>query len=120
MRESGSALLPVAAVIAVAAVAAMLALGAGRMLIASHQAQLAADAAALGAAAATFDSTDPTAEAEALASINGAELRSCDCPPDRSGARRSVWVVVALEVDAGVLGHHVVRAEAGAEFDPLG
>lgn len=120
MSESGSAAMPVAALLVVLVVAGMMALGAGRLLVASHEAQLAADAAALAAAWATFEGGDPAVAAASLASRNGAILTGCDCRPDRSTVPRSVWVSVAVRVDAGILGERLVRANAGAEFDPLG
>jgi hypothetical protein len=82
----------------------------------------AADAAALAAAPVTFmpfgARGGPTDEAARFASLNGAELVSCDCPPDPSWETRTVTVVVARAVAIWPVGRLVVTAESRAEFVP--
>lgn len=82
----------------------------------------AADAAALGAAPATFTPLglgSPTEIASRLASDNGGVLVACSCRVDSSWATRSVEVEVAVEVSIPVLGIRVVRAISRAEFEPV-
>lgn len=93
--------------------------GVGRLIAAHVQATAAADAAALAAAPITFLGGDPRAEAGRYASKNGFHLVRCRCPHDPGFQLRVVTVVVAKEVDLGLLGRHRVGARAAAEFDPM-
>lgn len=82
----------------------------------------AADAAALGAAPATFAPLElgvPEIVAARLAHENGAELVSCSCRTDPTWATRSVLVEVAVEVAIPILGPTAVRAVSRAEFVPV-
>jgi hypothetical protein len=94
-----------------------------RLTAARAQLTVAADAAALAAAPATFSSFGssgrPAAEAEAMATANGATLAQCRCPIDRSWADRTVVVVVTTVVDLTVLGSRRLETAAAAEFRPV-
>ncbi len=118
MTESGAVSVIAAGLVAFVVFAGLLGLGAGRLLAAHGQAQLAADAAALAAAPATYAGGTPWVIAARLAGANGARLTSCRCPVDPTPVARTVWVAVAAEVDAGLLGIIEVEATAGAEFVP--
>ncbi|HDH03186.1 MAG TPA: hypothetical protein ENH15_02945 [Actinobacteria bacterium] len=106
-----------------ALVVALLIAATGQVVAARTRADLAADAAALAAAPATFrsfgGSGSPWAEADRAASVNGARLTSCDCRADSSYAERVVVVEVAIEVDILGVGTRQVRGTAAAEFTPL-
>ena len=81
----------------------------------------AADAAALGAATATFPPASggsPVAVARDLANRNGAHLVACDCGVNATLSARVASVVVAVEVDLPVFGSVTVTRTARAEFDP--
>jgi secretion/DNA translocation related TadE-like protein len=119
-RERGSAsvllvgLLPIMLIIAVAVIEA-----AG--LVGSRiQAQTAADAAALAAAAATFPAKgeDPQSQAVRFAEANGTELVSCRCPMNPSFEPRVVTVIVTMAHHTRFFGEVVLRAGASAEFHP--
>lgn len=110
---------------AVTAVIALLALWIGALaavLGAQGRAGTAADAAALAAAPVTFlpFGASGTAEEEAarFASLNGAELAWCTCPPDPSFDPRTVEVGVVVEVDLPVIGGAQVTGVGRAEFVP--
>lgn len=86
------------------------------------EANNAADAAALAAAVATYPlagAGDPRAEAARYASVNGAELVSCDCPVDSGLDVRSATVIVEKKVTVPFFGTLGVRAGATGEFDPV-
>lgn len=94
----------------------------GRLLAAHHQAQAAADAAALAAAPVTFlpfgSAGSPSTEAARLAIANGARLTRCLCPIDRSWGDRVVEVEVTREINLPVFGRRRITAVAAAEFVP--
>jgi hypothetical protein len=118
VKERGAA-----TIVAVAVAAGLVVVAAGlvdvsRLVAAQVQATAAADAAALAAAPLTFLGGDPTEEAMAFAARNGAGLRACRCPIDRSLDPRVVLVEVAKTIDLALLGSHTVRARAAAEFSP--
>lgn len=80
-----------------------------------------ADAAALGAAVATYPPAadrPPTAVANELADLNGSRLISCRCPIDGGLTVRAVEVVVAVDVDVLIFGNVTVQRTSRAEFDP--
>jgi hypothetical protein len=111
--------------VAVAGVALLLAsaiAAVGVYLRVRVEAATAADAAALAAAPVTFmpfgARGTPTEEAARFASVNGADLVSCDCPLDPSWETRTVTVVVAIPVTIWPVGRSVVTAESRAEFVP--
>lgn len=83
------------------------------------QAQVAADAAALAAAPATFYSAATPAEvAGRTAEWNGARFVECICSRDPSWRSRLVTVRVAVPADLWLLPDVVATATARAEFDP--
>ncbi len=93
----------------------------GVVIAARSQAVSGADAAALAAAVATYPaaaSGGPRQVAQSVARANGVELVSCSCRIDASLAARVVTVIVAVPVDAPILGKLSIRAGARAEFDP--
>ena len=93
----------------------------GVVFAARSQAVTGADAAALAAAVATYPSAataPPGQVAASVARANGATLISCSCRVDLSMQKRVVTVVVAIPVDAPILGRLSIRAGARAEFDP--
>ncbi len=123
MTDRGSAAILVAAVLLpVAVLGAALVIGVGRLASARAALQGAADAAALAAAPATFDSfggpADPEVAARRMAEANGAVLGACVCTVDRTWAPRVV--VVSVERRITVLGPFsaTVTARAAAEFVP--
>ncbi|MGI9666298.1 MAG: pilus assembly protein TadG-related protein [Acidimicrobiia bacterium] len=120
--ESGSIVIG----FALSIVVVLLALGVGSagMIVAAHTAAAnAADAAALAAAPVTFRpfgaSGSPAGEAAKFASINGAQLRTCTCPVDRSWDPRTVTVYVVKRLRFPVVGLVTVEAESRATFEPL-
>lgn len=119
--DSGSApmlwflLVPVIAVVAVATA------GLGLAYSARTQAQVASDAAALAAAAATYPpaaDVGPLLRARSAAAANGAVLASCRCPVDSSLQARTVTVVTYVTVDTPLFGSLRLHAGSRAEFDP--
>ena len=122
-REQGSAAV---LLLTVAGLVLVLALGVADVGIAFSarlQAAAAADAAALAAAPVTFRpfgaTGSPAAEARRLARANGAVLRKCSCPVDRTWRSRVVEVVVERRVALLGLGTITVRASSRAEFAPV-
>lgn len=121
-RESGSATLVAASLVALALVLAVALVAVVVVINGRIAATTAADAAALGAAPATFSPLglgSPTLIAERLAVENGAVLVSCSCRADPSWSTRSVVVEVAVEVVVPVIGPTPVRAVSRAEFVPV-
>jgi len=93
----------------------------GVVFAARSQAVAGADAAALAAAVATYPaaaSTSPAQVAASVAQANGTSLVSCVCRVDVSLRRRVVTVIVAIPIDAPILGKLSIRAGSRAEFDP--
>jgi hypothetical protein len=89
------------------------------LLAARWRAEAAADAAALAAAPLTFlGGPHPRTEAARLAGANGAGLRVCRCPIDRSLAVRNVEVEVEVTVATMAVGRHLIVVSSRAEFDP--
>lgn len=123
MRQSGSASLLVAGVLAVAVLAAGLVVDVAQVVTARAKLAAAADAAALAAAPITFarfgSESHPRAAAAAIAAENDARLEACRCDIDRSWASRTVVVSVATHVDLLLLPDRSLRATAAAEFRPV-
>lgn len=93
----------------------------GVVLAARSQAVAGADATALAAAVATYpaaSSGSPRQVALSVARANSVDLVSCSCRINSSLSARVVTVVVAVPVDAPILGRLSIRAGARAEFDP--
>lgn len=110
------------AALGVVAIASVAIAGLGSLYAARAQAQIAADAAALASAVATYppaSATTPAAAATDVASQNGAAVVRCVCPPDASIQVRVVEVVTAIRADVPVFGEWLVRASSRAEFDPM-
>ncbi len=120
MNERGAVSVVAVSVVSLIIFTGVVGLSVGRVIIGAHQVQLAADAAALAAARATFTDRDPAAAARTLARANGADLETCFCPADTTNAVRVAKVMVSMSVDAGLIGVRRVRAAAAAEFDPAG
>lgn len=123
MRQSGSATLLVAGVLAVAGLATGLVVDVAQVAAARAKLTAAADAAALAAAPITFarfgSQSHPQAAAAAIAAENDARLEACRCDIDRSWTSRTVVVVVATQVDLLLLPTRSLRATAAAEFRPV-
>jgi secretion/DNA translocation related TadE-like protein len=119
VTERGSASVAAMALIVVTLVVGMAVVDVTSLLAARLQAEAAADAAALAAAPLTFlGGSDPRTEAARLAGANGAGLRACRCPIDRSLAVRVVEVEVEVPVATMAVGRHLVVVRSRAEFDP--
>jgi secretion/DNA translocation related TadE-like protein len=112
--ERGSASLVAAAIVAVVMILALGAADLARVLIASTNAQNAADAAALAAAQelALPSGDDPADLAARYAAMNGAELVDCRCAP--ASFEALVTVRVRLASLATVPGERSVEARARA------
>ncbi len=118
MRERGSASLAAVAVSMVVFVLGALVVDVARVVDTRLRAQTAADAAALAAAAATFES-NPVTAADRYSRLNGARLVACRCRVDRSLGSRVVRVVVVIPIDPWLLPFDRVEASATAEYDPV-
>ena len=119
--ERGAAAVAMAGIAGVLAVVAIAAASLSVLYTARAQAVLAADAAALAAAPATFPGTSqdtPVTAARQMASANGALLVSCDCRIDASLSDRVVEVRTAVDVSVPVFGRQRIHATSRAEFDP--
>ncbi len=93
----------------------------GGLLAAREQAMTAAEAAALGAAVATYPPAadgSPVEVAARLAAANGGRLVSCRCVVDAGFDSRVVAVTVVLVVRVPLFGAVEVGKTARAEFDP--
>ena len=110
----------VTGLIAVLLIVAFAVIEAAGLVAVRGKAQTAADAAALAAAIATFDSSGraPHLEAARFAQANGATLLSCQCRADRSPRPRVARVLVEIVHGTAFLGDVTARAGASAEFDP--
>lgn len=121
--QSGAAGLVVAALAGLAVVLCLLVVDVAVVVAKREQLATAAEAAALAAAPLTFSEfgtgDDPTEAAYAAATANGARLRHCRCPLDRSWAVRTVSVTVSADVDLLLLGDRSLSAVAAAEFRPV-
>lgn len=114
-------------IIGAAVLVLVLALGIGLSVVAvvvnaRAMASTAADAAALGAAPATFPALglgSPETVAAEMAARNGAALVSCSCRSDSSWATRSVLVGVSVEMELPVIGVIEIGAVSRAEFEPV-
>ena len=121
MNEAGSA-----TVVALALVAVLAAISAATALVglaysARTQAVIAADAAALAAAPATYPGVtgqSPIAAASTVARANGARLVSCSCPVNTSLQARVVSVTTQVPAEFPLFGQLNFTATARAEFDP--
>lgn len=119
--ERGSAGVAIAAAIAVVAVLSVAVAGLGSLFAARTQAQIAADAASLAAAVATYppaSDRSPEAAAGNMAHGNGAVVLACRCSRDGSLSVRTAEVITAVSVDLPVFGEVTARATSRAEFDP--
>lgn len=109
--------------LAVGVVIMVFSVDAGLVLDARSRAQVAADAAALGAAPLTFaefgSALSPRAEAARLAEANGAELLTCICKRDKSWKPRIVEVTVAVARRIPGFGEAMIKASARAQFSPV-
>lgn len=104
-----------------AAVLSVAVAGLGSLYASRTQAQVAADAAALAAAVATYppaSGPSPQMSAKEIARSNGAVLISCSCPRDESPSVRTVEVVAGVTTNVPIFGDVMVRASSRAEFDP--
>ncbi len=81
---------------------------------ARHQAQTAADLAALAAAGQIGVGPDPCAAARSIAAANSASLTGCELTLDGSGRNGEVVVRVAAQVGLGPFGTSTVTASARA------
>lgn len=121
--EHGLATLIVSGLLVVAVLLSMLIVDVARVSAARASLTAAADAAALAAAPATFADFgagwDPHRAAAETAAANGSRLVECVCPIDRTWAARTVWVVVAGEVELALLGSRHLEAISAAEFKPV-
>ncbi len=113
----------VAGLLVVGVIAAMLVVDVARVAAARTQLTVAADAAALAAAPATFASFGgggtPWEIAASTAAANGASIVDCECPMDRTWSSRIVVVAVTGTVDLFMLGSRRLQASAAAEFRPI-
>ncbi len=122
MTERGSATIVTTAVVALLGVCLVATGSVGALYAARAQASLAADAAALAAAVATYPGTgrsaSPRTEASAAAVLNGATLADCACAVDPRLSVRVVTVRTSVRVEVPVFGWLEVMAASRAEFDP--
>ena len=118
--ERGSASVLTVGLLPILLILALAVIEAASLVGSRIQAQTAADAAALAAAAATFPELggSPRSEAVRFAEANGAQLVSCRCPLDPSDEPRVVSVTVRMLHPTRFFGEVVLRAGASAEFDP--
>lgn len=77
--------------------------------------ETAADAAALAAVGAAVEGADPLAAAGRLATVNGASLTTCRCPPYR-GMRYEATVGVSSMIELPLIGIRTIEAAASAEY----
>ena len=120
--EKGSAVVAMAGALAIIAVLSVAVAGLGTLYAARAKAQVAADAASLAAAVATYPPASerlPRASANDVARRNGAVILGCRCPRNESLSVRTVEVVTGVTVDVPVFGRLTVRGSSRAEFDPL-
>jgi secretion/DNA translocation related TadE-like protein len=119
VNERGSASVAAMAVVVLALSVGVALVDVTGLMSSRVAAEAAADAAALAAAPLTFlGSPDPAREAARLAEANGARLRTCRCPIDRSLATRIVEVEVEMVVTTMAIGRHLIVVRSRAEFDP--
>jgi Flp pilus assembly protein TadG len=121
MSERGSATVVMIAVMALMAVLSVGVASIGVLMSARAQAVVAADAAALAAAPATYPASgdaEPWVVAARMAVANGAVLERCICATDPTLGQRTVEVRAAVSTSVPVFGELVIRATARAEFDP--
>lgn len=107
--------------VAIVAVLSISVAGLGALYAARTQAQVAADAASLAAAVATYPPASdqaPQAAASDIAHRNDAVVMTCRCLRDASLSVRTVEVVTGVRVDVPVFGEMTVKASSRAEFDP--
>ena len=96
--------------------------GLGLVWSAATQAANASDAAALGAAVATYPPAayaSPRDAARQISRLNGARLVECLCAVDSSLRARITEVEVEVDADLPLFGTVTVRRSSRAEFDPL-
>jgi secretion/DNA translocation related TadE-like protein len=119
--ERGSTTVAMTGAVAIVALLSISVAGLGALYAARTQAQLAADAASLAAAVATYppaSDQSPEAAASDVAGRNGAVVTRCRCTRDASLSVRTVEVVTGVRVDVPVFGELTVRGSSRAEFDP--
>ncbi len=119
--ESGAATVVGVAVVVVVMVLTLVLADIGTVLTARSRAAAAADAGALAAAPLTFQpgGDAPAEVAAAFVASNGAMLRSCVCPVDRTWRPRTVVVVVESHVDTLLAGRVSLAVSSRAEFVPV-
>ncbi len=122
-NERGSVTVLVSAIVLLAMVGTLLVVDVAKVMAVRAGLVVAADAAALAAAPATFaafgQAVQPQQAAVELAVANGTELVRCDCPIDRSWRVRRVVVTVGTEVELTLLADRYLTASAAAEFRPV-
>lgn len=120
--EGGVVSLLVLAIGILVVVCALLIADVGVYVVGRTRAQVAADAAALAAAPATFRQAGsgggPVDEAARFAGANGAQLVGCSCQLDASWRERTVHVRVTVALKLLLLSVDAVSAVSSAEFQP--
>lgn len=121
-NERGSATILALALILIIIATGLALLAATQLVTARTRAVIAADAAALAAAPATFpplaNGQSPAAVAAELAMANGARLLACRCPTVESFEPRTVEVELAVSTRVALVGIVAVRASSRAEYVP--
>lgn len=110
------------AVVAIFALVSVAVTAVGSLYAVRAQAQVAADAAALAAAVATYppaSSTTPLLAARDMARENGASLMRCECLRDVILETRVVEVVTVIRAEVPMFGRWMVHGSSRAEFDPV-
>lgn len=123
MNERGSVTVVMMAVTALLVLFLVATASLGGLYAVRSKAASAADAAALAAAVATYPGTgrgSPESEARRIADSNGAALVDCRCPVNSELERRTVTVLVVIEVEVPIFGRVRIGGESRAEFDPMG
>ena len=119
MNEDGFGSAVLLALFALVGLLCVASADAASVLAARARAQMAADAAALAAASAAWPflaEGDPADAAHARASANGAQLESCECPPQ--GPTETVVVSVPTRIRMLGVAPRRVYARAVARLDP--
>lgn len=122
MSERGSATIVMCAVVAILATGLAATGSLGLAYAARAQAALAADAASLAAAVATYPGTGrgpPAVEASRAARGNGASVTGCICPLDAALRVRVATVRAVVRIRVPLFGRLDVGATSRAEFDPV-
>ena len=121
--QRGAVSFVVAGLLVVGTVLALLLVDVSRVRAARAELTVAADAAALGCAPATFADfgagSRPRRVAAETAAANQARLVDCLCALDHTWSARTATVVVATEVALLMLGSRHLETAAAAEFTPV-